>query len=647
MALHRTSSLRDLALFRSRMGLAVVFVFFVLGLLLVRLSYLQLLREDHYKAVAESNRTVTVPITPSRGEITDRNGEVIARNYRAFSLEITPGQTNLKNVDGLIDELAKVIEITPSNRRRFKRLREESRRFEPVPIRTRLTDEEVARFVSQRWRFPGVNVMPEEYRDYPCGATASHMLGYVGRISRADIEAIEGERKADDYQGLRVMGKVGIERSYESTLKGRPGHEKLEVTAGGRPVGDMGVTGPQPGRNLELTVDMNLQRVAEAAFGKERGVAVAIDPRNGEVLAFVSMPTYDPNAFVDGIDPDTWKELSQSPDKPLLNRVARGLYPIGSTYKPFMALAGLKHGVITPKTTINDTGVFTYYNHRFRDSSRVAKGQMNLHRSIVTSSDVYYYWLASELGVQKIHDFMALWGFGQQTGVDIMGEQAGTLPDPEWKMKRFKKPWVPGDTISLGIGQGYNQFTILQLANATATLAARGKPHVPHLVRRVKDAQTRGVQRVRSPALPDLPVAKEHIEAVIAGMADVPRAGTARQPFEGVRYSVAGKTGTAQVFTVAQNKTYDASKLARNRHDHGLFIAFAPVDRPQIAVAVLCENGGFGAKSAAPIARKMLDYWLLGENRLGLEPPRHVQARSAAAARKAGDKAGAERSGKP
>ncbi len=627
-------SSRDSAQFRRRILFMLLIVATLFAVLLGRLTYLQLFRANDYIARAESNRTVVIPVTTTRGIVNDRNGEPVARNYRAYSLEIRVSDMERgKKIDELLDDLSELIEITPGDRRRFKRLREESRRFESVPLLTRLTDEEVARIIAHRWHLPGVNIVPRNFRDYPQKNTASHLIGYIGRISRSDIQRIEAEDLAEQYQGIHQIGKVGIERSYENDLRGEPGHEMIEVTAGGRRVRSLGSIDPVLGKNIELALDLNLQRVAEEAFGEDIGAAIAIEPKTGEILAFVSMPTYDPNSFPNGIDPDAWKELSGAQEKPLLNRAARGLYPIGSTYKPFMALAGLETGVITPETTINDTGVFEYHNHKFRDASGMPKGKVNLHRSIVISSDVYYYWLASQLGIDRIYPFMKQWGFGQKTGVDIIGEQTGNLPNREWKRRRFRQFWFPGDTINLGIGQGYNQFTLLQLAHAVATLANKGVVMTPHLVRRVINPETGESTWPNRKPVRTIALLKNHLELVTRAMTDVTRIGTARKPFEGVTYPVAGKTGTAQVITIAQEDQYDKDKISREHHDHGLFIAFAPADNPKIAVAILKENGGFGAQAAAPIARKMLDYWITGKNDLGLPAPAHLRGNAISGAR--------------
>lgn len=622
-----------LAQFRQRIAIAVGFVLFCFLLLVARLTYLQIFRYEDFLMAAESNRTSTIANPPARGIITDRNGVVMATNYRAYSLELFPQNVETKKIPDLINELSEIIDITPADRRKFKRLREEGRRFDPVPIRTYLSEEEAAHFIAQRWRFPGFEAIPRENRIYPQGATGAHVLGYIGRISRSDAKRIDENNLSEEYQGLRSIGKVGVERSYEDILRGTTGQETIEITAGGRPIRSLGSRPPLPGKNLELTIDINLQKIAEVALATppnggnepQTGAAVAIDPKTGEILAFASVPTYDLNYFPNGIDTETWDALSNSPQKPMLNRPLRGLYPIGSTYKPFIALAGLENGIITPNTEINDTGVFVFHNHRFRDASGVPKGKLALRKSIAISSDVYYYWLASELGVERISRFMQPWGFGQKTGIDLLGEQPGVLPTPEWKKRRYRKNWYPGDTVNLGIGQGYNQFTLLQLAHAVSTLANRGTVMTPHVVRRIVDPQSKSVTWPSRTPTGKIPVTKEHLETVITAMTDVPRIGTARKVFADVPYEVAGKTGTAQVISIAEDQRYDSKKLARRHHDHGLFIAFAPAKNPEIAIAVIRENGGFGAQAAAPVAKAMMDYWLLGKNSQGLPPPTHLR----------------------
>lgn len=608
--------------FRVRLLVALGFVVFFYLVLFARFAWLQLINRDNYAERAEQNRTVAVTSQGSRGLIFDRNGTLVAGNEWEYSLEITPDR--VKDIEKTIDELSTIVPITPADCRRFKRLREDFNRYDSIPIRTQLSDEEMAVFTAQKHRFPGVEINQLERRIYPNGAVGSHFIGYIGSISQSDKKRLEQEGVLALYEGSRDIGKVGLERSYESELHGTPGHEVLEVTAGGHAVRSLSLEPPKPGRNLMLTVDMNLQRVLENALAGRTGAAIAIEPSTGGILAMASMPTYDPNLFPGGIDPESWSMLNTTETKPLLNRAMRGIYPIGSTYKPFMALAGLESGATTVDYELLDTGSFMVGKHRFRDMSGVPKGPVNIRKSIEVSSDVYYYWLATQMGVDRIHDFMKPWGFGQKTGIDLVGEQTGILPNRVWKERRVGEPWYVGDTPSLGIGQGYNAFTLLQLAHATATLANRGVVMTPHLVEVRTDVVT-GAKEVasREPAR-KLDLRREHLNAVIAGMVDVTKKGTARAIFRNVPYSVAGKTGTAQVVTIAQDTRYDEKKLRREHHDHALFIAFAPADKPKIAIAVLVENGGFGAKAAAPVAKTAIDYWLTGQNELGLPPPRGV-----------------------
>ncbi len=606
---------REVQHFRARVLVASAFVLSVFAILIARLAWLQVVKHEDFRERAEANRIAVLPVAPNRGLIKDRNGAIIARNYSAYTLEITPAKVG--NLEQTIDELAQVVDIQPRDRRRFKKLLEETKRFDSIPIRTRLSDEDVARFTANRFRFPGVELRARLFRDYPLGEVASHMIGYIGRISPRDLERVErlaaarGDPAA--YSGTEHIGKVGVEQSYEGELHGTPGVEEVEITAGGRAVRTLSRKPSLPGNNLILSVDIELQKIVERAFGDRRGALIAIEPATGDILAFVSKPTFDPNLFVDGIDPKSWDELNTDPDKPLLNRALRGTYPIGSTYKPFLALAALETGKRRPEQVIQDNGTFLFGNRVFRDSNKVPLGPVDLHRSIVKSSDIYYYQLANDLGVDTIHDFMKPWGFGQITGVDVEGEQTGILPSSAWKEKRFKQKWYPGETISVGIGQGYNAFTLLQLAHATANLANGGAVMKPHLVKAIEDPRT-GEQRltVRDKSY-QIPVKPEHLRFVREAMVDVNISGTGRGVFKGVPYRVAGKTGTAQVIGIKQGEKYNEARVAERHRDHSLFIAFAPADAPTIAMAILVENGGFGARAAAPIARQVLDYYLLGK----------------------------------
>ncbi|MGJ7494503.1 penicillin-binding protein 2 [Variovorax sp. RT4R15] len=606
----------DLARFKRRVIVIGLVVLTAFSLLCMRLVYLQVVRHEDLAEQAENNRTAIVPVVPNRGLILDRNGITLASNYSAYTLEITPSKAG--DVEQTIDGLAEVLEVTPRDRRRFKRLREDSRNFDSVPIRTRLSDEEVARFAAQRYRFPGVEIKARLFRNYPHGEIASHVLGYIGRINQTEKAAMEEWEDEDfaNYKGTEYIGKLGIEQSYEKTLHGQTGVEQMETSAGGRAVRRLAGHPATPGNTVMLSLDIKLQKLVEDMYGERRGALVAIDPKTGEVLAFVSKPTFDPNLFVEGIDSESWKELSESLDKPLLNRALRGTYPPGSTYKPFMAMAALQTGKRGPNVVVNDPGYFNFGGHRF-GSPEGNIGGVDMRRSIQLSSNIYYYSLANEMGVDLIHDFMKPMGFGQITGIDLGGELRGVLPSTEWKRNAYKRPeakkWYAGETISLGIGQGYNTFTMLQLAQATAILADGGLKHRPHLVLATRDAVSGKAVPVEQPPVVDLGYAPANVAVVREGLQAVITAGTARGVFAGAPYTAAGKTGTAQAVSQAQNTKYNARALEEHQRDHALFMAFAPANDPKIALAVIVENAGWGAGAAAPIARRVFDYWLLGQ----------------------------------
>ncbi|MFZ5506166.1 MAG: penicillin-binding protein 2, partial [Pseudomonadota bacterium] len=479
----------QLVRFRRRVYFAGALVLVCFALLFSRFFWLQVVRHDYYATRAEDNRIALLPVSPNRGLIIDRNGEVLARNYSAYTLEIQPSR--VADLEATIDELAQLVNIEARDRKRFRKLMDESRNFDSLPIRTRLTDEEVARFIAQRYRFPGVEVRARLFRQYPNTELASHVLGYMGRINRRDAERIEEAGVADNYRGTDHIGKSGLELSYENDLHGVTGFEQVEVTAAGRAVRVLSRTPPQNGNNLRLTLDAGLQRVVEQAFGERRGALVAIEPSSGGVLALVSKPTFDPNLFVDGIDSASWEALNTSADHPLLNRAIYSAYPPGSTFKPFMALGALTAGKRTPQFAIADPGHFDFGGHRFRDDKVGGHGSVDMHKSIVVSCNTYYYRLAADWGIDGIAGFMAQMGLGSRTGIDIEGEATGVLPSPEWKKKRFKKPeqqkWYAGETISVGIGQGYNAYTMLQLAHAVSILAADGVVYKPHLVKQVEN----------------------------------------------------------------------------------------------------------------------------------------------------------------
>ena len=605
----------DLSRFRSRVLVAGLLVCCAFIMLASRLVYLQVFRHDDLLEQADNNRITAVPVVPNRGLILDRNGVVVATNYSAYTLEITPSKVG--NLDQVIEDLSRLIEVHPRDKKRLKKLLEESKGLESLPLRTRLTDEEVAKFSAQRFRFPGVEVKARLYRNYPYGETASHVIGYIGRINQADKEKLEETEDDGNYRGTDYMGKLGVEQSFEKKLHGITGVEDLETSAGGRAVRKLASSPATPGDTIMLSIDMKLQKLIEDMFGDRRGAVVALDPKSGDVLAFVSKPTFDPNLFVEGIDSDSWKELSESIDKPLLNRALRGTYPPGSTYKPFMAMAALQSGKRSAGAVINDAGSWTFGGHTFRSHGDGGLGAVDMYRSIVKSSNVYYYSLANELGVDAMHDFMKPLGFGQLTGIDVNGEVRGVLPSTDWKRNAYKRPeqkkWYAGETISLGIGQGYNNFTMLQLAQATATLANGGLKYRPKIVIATQDAVTRTKQAVPSVAPENLGFSPENVAVIRKAMVGVTQEGTSVRSFAGAGYLSGGKTGTAQAVTIGKNEKYNAGRLEEHQRDHALYIAFAPADDPKIALAIVVENAGFGSDSAAPITRRIFDYWLLNQ----------------------------------
>ena len=605
----------DLSRFKARVLVVSIVVLVCFLLLVARLVYLQVVRHEDLKEQAENNRTAVVPVVPNRGLILDRNGIVLASNYSAYTLEITPSKVPV--LEQTIEELSVLVDITLRDRRRLKKLMEESKSFESLPIRTRLTDEEVARFAAQRFRFPGVDIKARLFRSYPYGELASHVIGYIGRINPAEKEKIEETDEGNNYRGTEYIGKLGVEQSFEAQLHGITGVDSVETSAGGRAVRKLASSPSTPGNTVMLSIDIKLQHLIEELYGERRGALVALDPKTGEVLAFVSKPTFDPNLFVDGIDTESWKALNESIDKPLLNRALRGTYPPGSTYKPFMAMAALQTGTRVSTTIINDPGFYMFGGHRFGSPENERGGAMDMNRAIVESSNAYFYSLANEMGVDAMHDFMKPLGFGQITGIDINGEVRGVLPNQEWKRNYYKRPeqqkWYAGETISLGIGQGYNSFTMLQLAQATATLVNNGIKHKPRVVIATQDATTRTRVPVPAAAPQDLGYKPENVAIIRKGMVGVTLEGTSVRAFAGAGYISGGKTGTAQAITMSQKEKYNAAKMEEHQRDHALYVAFAPADDPKIALAVIVENAGFGGSNAAPIARRVFDYWLLNQ----------------------------------
>ena len=616
----------DLDSFQERIHIATLFVTFCFLLLVTRLVWLQLISHGKYALLAESNRIALVPAPANRGLIIDRNGIVIGRNYSALTLDVNAEEIK-GNVDQLINDLSEIIDISSRDRRNFKRSLEDSRNMGTFPLRSMLNEAETARFMANRYRFPGVEIRARSFREYPYNELASHLIGYIGRVSQRDKERMQSEienSKVDDpdalqasfLPGIQYVGKIGLEQSYETVLRGVPGYDQVEITAGGKPVRTLSSSPSVPGKNLVLSVDIKLQYLVEQLYGNFRGTFVAIEPETGDVLAFVSKPNFNPNDFVEGIDSVTWKELNDSPQKPLYNRPLKGIYPPGSTYKPFMALAALENKKRTPSQTISDPGYFDFGNHTFRDDKKGGHGIVDMQKSIVESCDTYYYLLARDMGVNMMHDFMKPFGFGQITGIDLQGESRGVLPSTEWKKNTFKKPeqqkWYEGETISLGIGQGYNSFTILQLSHAMANLTNNGVVMKPHLVKAIEDPFTRKRVLTTPKESYRIPLSQENIEVIKKAMVEVNVTGTSTAAFKGAGYVAGGKTGTAQVFSL-NSKEYKHSSTAEFLRDHALYIAFAPAEKPTIVIAMVVENAGFGAQYAAPIARKALDYYIEGK----------------------------------
>lgn len=604
----------ELHKFRIRLAISAGFVLILFLVLYVRLYYLQVTQQEHYHTLAEANRISISPLVPNRGLIYDRNGRVLAQNYSAYTLEIVPSK--FQDLEATLDELATVIEITPADRQRFKKLMKESKRFKSLPIRNRLTDVEIASFAANRYRFPGIEIKARVLRQYPEKEIVSHVVGYISRINDKDLEQLEFNGELNNYRGSHHIGKIGIEQSYEKQLHGISGFEEVETDAIGRSIRVLSRTPPVPGHNLILSLDLGLQEAAEKAFGDHRGALVALDPNNGEVLAFVSKPGYDTNLFIGGIDQENWNLLNNSIDRPLNNRALRGVYPPGSTFKPFMALAALELGKRTPEYSMSDPGYFSLpgVERRYRDWKAGGHGRVNLHKSLVVSCDTYYYSLANDLGIDNIHNFISQFGLGKKTGIDIEGEVSGLLPSSAWKMRQYNQKWYAGDTISVSIGQGYNLTTPLQLAFATMIIANDGKAYLPRLVKQIQNSQTGDVEDIPAKLLYTLDLKPKYLEVVKSALVDVTRpGGTAARAAANAAYTFAGKTGTSQVIGIKQGERYNEKSINERHRDHAMFIAYAPAENPKIALAVLVENSGTGGSTAAPIARQVFDYFLLGQ----------------------------------
>jgi penicillin-binding protein 2 len=611
--------------FKLRLIVLAVIVLVGFGILVARFYFLQIVRYNHYHTLAENNRISIVPVAPNRGLITDRNGLTIAHNFFVYTLEITPA--NVENLDKTIAEIGDLVEISSTDLKRFNKLKARSHEFESIPIRTHLNEIEAAKFAANRFRFPGVEIKSRLFRHYPNGKLGVHIAGYIGRINDNDLANLKEAGVLSNYKGTDEIGKSGIEQFYEKELHGTTGFQQVEINADGKAVRVLSSAAPVSGDNLTLSIDLKLQEIAEKGFGDRRGALVAIQPKTGEILALVSMPTFDPNLFVGGIDTNNWRLLNDSIDKPMVNRPLRGVYPPGSTFKPFVALAGLEAGKRQPPFTIQDAGYYSLPNstHRYRDWKVGGHGYVDMKRAITISCDTFFYGLAVELGIEKLSNFVRHFGFGERTGIDINGENGGLLPTPEWKRRRFKQPWYMGETVIVGIGQGYTLVTPMQLAYATSVLANKGTAMRPHLVSAITNAKT-GVTTPTKPIVNDKIILNDNnLDIVKQGMVDVTLpGGTAVRVGLNAGYSIAAKTGTAQVIGIKQNEKYDEKNINERHRDHALFIAYAPADDPQIAIAAIIENGGHGGSAAGPIVREVMDYYLLGkepiETKLDNEP---------------------------
>ncbi|WP_413624296.1 penicillin-binding protein 2 [Luteibacter sp. Lutesp34] len=613
----------EVALFRRRAMTGFALILLGLAGVCVRYVYLQVLHHDEFVVRSDQNRVKPRAIPPARGLIYDRNGVLLADNVPAFRLEVTPEQVT--DMDDMLKRLGAVVPLSDEDIAAFRKQVKQSRRFEGVPLKLKLTEDEIGRFAVNRWQFPGVDVVPYLTRRYPMGAQLAHVIGYVSRIDADDLENMDEEEEAS-YKGTTHIGRIGIERYYEKLLHGEPGYELVEVNADGRTQAVLDTTPPTPGKNIYLSIDVRLQKAAEEAMNGRAGAAIAIDPRNGQVLAFASEPSFDPNLFVNGISSADYKALTTAPDKPLYNRALRGVYPPGSTVKPFLALGGLSLGIRRPSDTVLSTGEFCIpgQSRCYRDDKRGGDGTVNLQRAIEKSTNTYFYRLALDMGIDRLAAWMSRFGFGQKTGIDLVGEVEGILPSREWKASRSKNGWYPGETIIAGIGQGYWAVTPLQLAHATATFAGRGIPYKPHFLLDTQDGvDSPRVRQSFPPTGPSLVKKAADWDAVDQGMiAVINGEGTGKGLGKGFPYVIAGKSGTAERFsrtTNAYNENKNTAYLA-SRH-RALFIAYTPAEDPRIAVAVVLEAGAWGAKDSGPIARKILDQWVVDEGGARPEDP--------------------------
>jgi len=600
-------------LVRLRVYTAAAVIILLVLVLVARLFYLQVVRHEHFTTLSQSNRVKVLPIAPIRGLIFSRDDVLVADNQPSFSLELVPEQ--IDNLDKTIGQLSRLINIDEESINRFKKLQSRKRRFESIPLKFKLSEDEIARFSVERHKFPGVDVIARPYRHYPQKSVLVHVLGYVSRIDEKDLQEID----ESDYLATSHIGKLGVEKAYEDVLHGHVGHQQVEVNAQGRIIRVLERTPPEPGQNIYLTLDLSLQSAASKIMQGRRGSIVAIDPNNGDILALVSSPAYDPNPFVNGIDSKSYKALLSARDTPLINRALNGRYPPGSTIKPFLGIAALTTGVREASDTTWCKGWYSLkgHSHRYRDWKKTGHGHVDLNYAIMQSCDVYFYTLAHDLGITRLNKALTNFGFGTKTGIDIGGESTALAPSIEWKRRVLNLPWYPGETLITGIGQGYVLATPLQLAVATAALANHGKRIYPRLVNKTSDPIS-GEFTTLSLATPNYvsDYKKEYWDYIIQAMEDVVHGarGTARRSGANAAYRFAGKTGTSQLFGIGQDEKYDKDNVPEHLRDHALFIAFAPVEAPKIALVVVVENGGGGSSTAAPIARQLLDHYLLDES---------------------------------
>lgn len=606
------------SLFRRRVIAAHALVILLSLVLVAQLVRLQVFEHEHFQTLSRENRIKLAPLAPNRGFIFDRHGTVLARNTASHSLEVVPEA--VRDVGTMLQEISGVIDLDEEDKDRFLRLLKRAR-FQGVTLKDRLTEVEVARFSVNRYRFPGMDIRTRMTRDYPLGAMGVHAIGYVGRINEREIAQLDPV----NYRGTNYIGKTGVEEAFEDRLHGRVGYQHVEINAQGRTLRILANTPPVRGENLYLTMDASLQAVAETAMKEKKGAVVAVDPKSGDILALVSMPGFDPNPFVRGIDQEEYRILRTSPEQPLFNRALLGQYPPGSAIKPFIGLAGLERNPNLARRRMWCAGWYRLKNdtHFYRDWKREGHGNMNLHRAIVESCDVYFYQLALALGVDGMHDYLVRFGFGRKTGIDLSGEMPGLIPSKAWKRANRNERWFPGETLIAGIGQGFMLTTPLQLAVASAVLATRGVQLTPRIVGRM--VKPTGEETIVPPARAGTVTAggEENWDKIIEAMIGAVHSakGTARRIGVDCPYRMAGKTGTSQVFGLEQDEEYKQEELDKKLHDHGLFIAFAPAERPRIAVSVIVENGGSGSRSAAPVARAVLDHYLSGENPGSVQEP--------------------------